>query len=79
MTPLTKYDTAGASKFDVFWLLLKEISIKKSCIGKSYYTISTTFIQKIWGLTKDLHKYEAINEQKGIGYQIKLFDEKDRS
>jgi hypothetical protein len=34
MTPLTKYDTADqwASKFEMCWLLLKGISIKK----KSY-------------------------------------------
>jgi hypothetical protein len=48
MTPLTKIDTAdqGASKFSVLWLLLKRIPIEKSYIGKLYYTISTTFIQK---------------------------------
>jgi hypothetical protein len=55
MTPLTKIDTAdqGTSKFTMLWLLLKQIPIEKSYIGKLYYTISTTFIQKIWGLTKD--------------------------
>jgi hypothetical protein len=54
----SEYDTAdlGASKFDVLWLLLKGIPVsikKKSYIGKSFYTISTPFIQKIWGLTRD--------------------------
>jgi hypothetical protein len=47
MTLLTKYDTAnqGASKFDVLWLLLKGISIKKKpVIGNLYNTISTKFI-----------------------------------
>jgi hypothetical protein len=55
MTPLTKIYTAdqGTSKFRVLWLLLKGIPIEKSYIGKLNYTISTTFIQKIWGLTKD--------------------------
>jgi hypothetical protein len=55
MTPLTKIDTAeqGTSKFSVLWLLLKGIPIEKFYIGKSYYTISTTFKQKRWGLTKD--------------------------
>jgi hypothetical protein len=52
MTPLTKTDTAdqGTSKFRVLWLLLKEIPIKKSYIGKLYFTISTTFIQKNMGV-----------------------------
>jgi hypothetical protein len=51
MTSLTKIDTAdpGTSMFSVLWLLLKAIPIEKSYIGKLYYTISTTFIQKIWG------------------------------
>jgi hypothetical protein len=55
MTLLTKIDTAdqGTSKFSLLWLLLKRIPIKKSYIGKLDYTISTTFIQKIRGLTKD--------------------------
>jgi hypothetical protein len=43
----------GNSKFTVLWLLLKGIPIKKSYTGKLYYTISTTFIQNIRGLTKD--------------------------
>jgi hypothetical protein len=49
MTPLTKMDTAdqGISKFSVPWLLLKEIPIEKLYIGKLYYTISSTFIEKI--------------------------------
>jgi hypothetical protein len=48
-------DTAdqGTSKFTLLWLLLKGIPIEKSYIGKLCDTISTTFIQKIWGLTKD--------------------------
>jgi hypothetical protein len=37
----------------VLWLLLKGIPIEKSYIGKLYYTISTKFIQKYGGLTKD--------------------------
>jgi hypothetical protein len=55
MTPLTKIDTSdqGTSKFNMLWLLLKGIPIEKSYIGKLYYTISTTLIQKICGLTKD--------------------------
>jgi hypothetical protein len=46
MTPLTKIDTAdlGTSKFSILWLLLKGIPIKKSYIGKLYYTVFTTFI-----------------------------------
>jgi hypothetical protein len=53
MTLLTKIDTAdqGTSKFSVLWLLLKGIPVEKSYIGKFYYIISTTFTQKIWGLT----------------------------
>jgi hypothetical protein len=53
LTPLTKYDTddQGASKFDVLLQLLMGISLQK-IIGKLYYTIPTTFIQKIWGLTR---------------------------
>jgi hypothetical protein len=55
MTLLTKIDTAdqGTSKLSMLWLLLNGIPIEKSYIGQLYYTISTTFIQKIWGLTKD--------------------------
>jgi hypothetical protein len=45
MTPLTKIDTAdqGALKFTILWLLLKGIPIKKSYIGKLYYT--TVYLQ----------------------------------
>jgi hypothetical protein len=32
---------------------LKGISIEKTYIGKFTYTVSITFIQKFWGLTKD--------------------------
>jgi hypothetical protein len=44
MTLQTKIDTAdqGTSKFSMLWLLLKGIPNRKL-----YYTISTTFIQKI--------------------------------
>jgi hypothetical protein len=51
MTPLTKIDTTdqGTSKFRMLWLLLKGIPIEKSYIGKLFYTISTTFIQKYGG------------------------------
>jgi hypothetical protein len=52
---LTKIDThdQGTSKFSMLWLLLKGIPIEKSYISKLYSTISTKFIQKIWGLTTD--------------------------
>jgi hypothetical protein len=49
MTPLTRIDTAdqATSKLSVLWLLLKGIPIEKSYIGKLYYNMSTTFIQKM--------------------------------
>jgi hypothetical protein len=47
MKPPNEYDTAeqGDTRFDVLWLLLKEISLnKKFYKGKLYYTVFTTFI-----------------------------------
>jgi hypothetical protein len=85
----TKYDTAGqlASKFDMLWLILKGISIKNSHIGKLNFTVSTTFLQKILGLTKDhcsfqnrislqirSHSKKALTLLRGA--QMELFDEK---
>jgi hypothetical protein len=94
MTPLTsadKIDTAnqGTSKFSVLWLLLKGIPIEISYIGKLYYTLSTTFIQKITPLTTkkvdfiaaNLREYEAICKKAltcESGDQMELFDEKNQ-
>jgi hypothetical protein len=41
MTPLVRYDTAGAEdlEFARLWLPLKGISVKKNYIGKLYYPI----------------------------------------
>jgi hypothetical protein len=48
MTPLVRYDTAGAGdlEFERLWLLLKGISIK---IGKLYFPIAITITHKIEG------------------------------
>jgi hypothetical protein len=50
-----KYDTAVTLDllFEWLWLPLKEISIEKTYLGKLPFTLSITFTQKIWGLTKD--------------------------
>jgi hypothetical protein len=55
MTPLCKYDTAVTLDliFEWLWLPLKGISIEKKYIDKLTYTISITFTQSIWELTKD--------------------------
>jgi hypothetical protein len=55
ITPLCKYDTAlpGDLILDRLRLSLKGIFIEKTYMGKLSCTISITFTQKIWGLTKD--------------------------
>jgi hypothetical protein len=49
MTPLVRYDTAGAGDVVVkrLWLPLKEISIKTNYVGKLYYPIAITITYKI--------------------------------
>jgi hypothetical protein len=49
VTPLVRYDTAGAGdlEFERLWLPLKGISIEKTYIGKLYYPIAIAITQKI--------------------------------
>jgi hypothetical protein len=51
LTPLVRYDTAGAGdlEFERLWLPLKGISIEKIYIGKLYYPIYITITQKYRG------------------------------
>jgi hypothetical protein len=51
--------------FEWLWLPLQGISIEKTYIGNLTYTISITFTQKIWGLTKDLFCHSG-----GIGTAV---------
>jgi hypothetical protein len=53
MTPLVRYDTAGAGdlEFERLWLSLKGISMEKIYISKLYYPIAiTTITQKNIGV-----------------------------
>jgi hypothetical protein len=66
-------DTAGqgTSKFSVLWLLLKEIPIKKSYIGKLYYIISTTFPQKYRGYLRITFVVSGVNDTKKVDFIVK--------
>jgi hypothetical protein len=64
MTPLVRYDTAGAEDLEFARLPLKGISIKKNYIDKLYYPIAITITHKISKIgdfkVEYLHEFQAI-------------------